>query len=152
VTRGSHDGEHRIEFHLPDKPAQVVGDPYRLEQVVANLLENAIKYSPNGGTIRVALEDRGDVVLLSVSDPGIGIPADQQEHLFERYFRARNVSTHSYGGLGLGLYICRDIVERHHGRIWVESEVGRGSTFHVALPTLGAVPATPPHASERHVH
>jgi two-component system sensor histidine kinase VicK len=152
VSRSSHDSEHRIELHVPDMPAQVLGDPYRLEQVVANLLENAIKYSPNGGTIRVSLENRGDVVLLSVSDPGIGIPKDQQEHLFERYFRARNVSTHSYGGLGLGLYICRDIVERHHGRIWVESEVGRGSTFYVALPTLSAVPATPPHASERHVH
>ncbi|HEX8700341.1 MAG TPA: ATP-binding protein, partial [Myxococcaceae bacterium] len=152
MTRGSHNGEHRIEFHAPDSPAQVQGDPYRLEQVIANLLENAIKYSPDGGTIRVGLENRGDVMLLSVSDPGIGIPADQQEHLFERYFRARNVSTHSYGGLGLGLYICHDIVERHHGRIWVESEVGRGSTFYVALPTLGAVPATPPHASERHVH
>ncbi len=84
------------------------------------------------------------MVLLSVSDPGIGIPADQQQHLFERYFRARNVSTRSYGGLGLGLYICHDIVERHGGRIWVESEVGRGSTFYVALPTLRAVPATPP--------
>jgi PAS domain S-box-containing protein len=152
VTRSSHNSGHRIELHTPDTPAQVLGDPYRLEQVIANLLENAIKYSPSGGTIRVSLENRGDVVLLSVSDPGIGIPADQQEHLFERYFRARNVSTHSYGGLGLGLYICRDIVERHHGRIWVESEVGRGSTFYVALPTLGAVPATPPHASERHVH
>ena len=152
VTRGSHDSGHRIEFQAPATPAQVLGDPYRLEQVIANLLENAIKYSPDGGTIRVSLESRGDVVLLSVSDPGIGIPADQQEHLFERYFRARNVSTHSYGGLGLGLYICHDIVERHHGRIWVESEVGRGSTFHVALPTLGAVTTHPPHATERHLH
>ncbi len=152
TARSTHNTDHRIEFDAPDTSAQVLGDPYRLEQVIANLLDNALKYSPNGGTIRVSLENRGDVVLLSVKDPGIGIPADQQEHLFERYFRARNVSTHSYGGLGLGLYICHDIVERHHGRIWVESEVGRGSTFHVALPTLGAVPATPPHVPERHLH
>jgi two-component system sensor histidine kinase VicK len=152
LTEGAHDANHRIELHAPGTPAQVLGDPYRLEQVITNLLENALKYSPNGGTIRVTLETRGDVVLLSVRDQGIGIPADQQQHLFERYFRAGNVSTLSYGGLGLGLYICRDIVERHHGRIWVESEVGRGSTFYVALPTLEAASATPPHASERHVH
>jgi PAS domain S-box-containing protein len=152
VTQGTHNTDHRIEFQAPDTPTQVLGDPYRLEQVVANLLDNALKYSPHGGTIHVSLENRGDVVLLSVKDPGIGIPSDQQEHLFERYFRARNVSTHSYGGLGLGLYICHDIVERHHGRIWVESEVGRGSTFYVALPTQEGARVTPPPASERHVH
>ncbi|MDY7225903.1 PAS domain-containing sensor histidine kinase [Hyalangium rubrum] len=152
VTEGTHDAEHRIEFQPPAAPAQVLGDPYRLEQVIANLLENALKYSPDGGTIHVALEPRGELVLLTVRDPGIGIPPDQQERLFERYFRARNVSTHSYGGLGLGLYICRDIVERHGGSIWVESEVGRGSTFYVALPTLPATPVAPPHLPERHVH
>ena len=98
---------------------------------------------------RVSLEPRGDMALLSVSDPGIGIPADQQQHLFERYFRARNVSTRSYGGLGLGLYICQDIVARHGGRIWVESEVGRGSTFYVALPTLPQ-PQTPREQASSH--
>jgi two-component system sensor histidine kinase VicK len=131
-----YDAEHRVHFHRPAQPLQVRGDPYRLEQVITNLLENALKYSPNGGPIHVSLEERDSLALLSVSDPGIGIPADQQQRLFERYFRARNVSTKSYGGLGLGLYICRDIIERHGGRIWVESEVGRGSTFYVALPTL----------------
>jgi PAS domain S-box-containing protein len=152
VTEGAAQAEHRIVFHPPSTPLQVLGDPYRLEQVVANLLENALKYSPGGGTIHVCLEQRGDVALLTVKDPGIGIPADQQEHLFERYFRARNVSTHSYGGLGLGLYICRDIVERHGGRIWVESAVGRGSTFYVALPTLQQAPAPGEQASEHAVH
>lgn len=128
------------------------GDPYRLEQVIANLLENALKYSLDGGTIHVSLEPRGDTALLSVSDPGIGIPADQQQHLFERYFRARNVSPRSYGGLGLGLYICRDIVARHGGRIWVESEVDRGSTFYVALPTLPSAQAQPEQAPSHAVH
>lgn len=152
VTEGLHDGGHRILFHAPASPLQVMGDPYRLEQVIANLLENALKYSPDGGTIHVSLEPRGDTALLSVSDPGIGIPTDQQQHLFERYFRARNVSPRSYGGLGLGLYICHDIVSRHGGRIWVESEVGRGSTFYVALPTLpGAlVQAEPPSSHTVH--
>lgn len=152
VSEGSHDSTHRIEFHRPAAPLHVQGDPYRLEQVISNLLENALRYSPNGGTIHVSLEPRGELALLSVKDPGIGIPADQQQHLFERYFRARNVSTHSYGGLGLGLYICHDIVERHGGRIWVESEVGRGSTFYVALPTLQSAQAAAERASGHSVH
>ena len=147
-----YDAEHRVQFHRPAQPLQVRGDPYRLEQVIANLLENALKYSPAGGPIHVSLEKRDSLALLSVSDPGIGIPADQQQHLFERYFRARNVSTKSYGGLGLGLYICRDIVERHGGRIWVESEVGRGSTFYVALPTLTETQAQLEHSPGHSVH
>jgi PAS domain S-box-containing protein len=148
-----HRGGHDVHFERPDRPVQVRADPYRLEQVIANLVENAFKYSPDGGTIRVELRTRGELALLSVSDPGIGIPPDQQKLLFDRYFRARNVSARSYGGLGLGLYISRDIVERHGGRIWVESEVGRGSTFHVALPLLESASAEPPvEQPERHVH
>jgi PAS domain S-box-containing protein len=143
---------HRVALHVPVRPIEVLGDPYRLEQLIGNLLENALKYSPDGGTIHISLESRGELVLMSVSDPGIGIPADQQKHLFERHFRARNVSTQSYGGLGLGLYICRDIVARHGGSIWVESEVGRGSTFYVALPTLQASRAAGEPTPEPQVH
>ena len=119
-------GQHRVEYSHPNEPVRIRGDTYRLEQVIANLLENALKYSPATSTVRVVLDVRGDFALLLVADEGIGIPRDQQEQLFERYFRARNVSVTSYGGLGLGLYISRDIVERHGGRIWVESELGRG--------------------------
>jgi PAS domain S-box-containing protein len=137
-------GQHRIDYSHPAEPVRIRGDPYRLEQVFANLLENALKYSPADSTVRVTLDVRGDFALLAVADEGIGIPRDQQEQLFERYFRARNVSVTSYGGLGLGLYISRDIVERHGGRIWVESEVGRGATFYVALPLLSAANPTPP--------
>ncbi|OJH36193.1 sensor histidine kinase [Cystobacter ferrugineus] len=146
--------QHLIDYSHPEEPVRIRGDTFRLEQVIANLLENALKYSPHTSTVRVALEVRGDFALLTVSDEGIGIPKDQQEQLFERYFRARNVSISSYGGLGLGLYISRDIVERHGGRIWVESELGRGSTFYVALPLLSAVNPTPPepHALSQHVH
>ncbi len=137
-------GQHRIDFTHPAQPVRIRGDRYRLEQVIANLVENALKYSPGDSTVRVTLEVNDDFALLSVKDEGIGIPSDQKEQLFERYFRARNVSVTSYGGLGLGLYISRDIVERHGGRIWVESEVGRGSTFYVALPLLGTANPTPP--------
>ncbi|WP_164017741.1 PAS domain-containing sensor histidine kinase [Pyxidicoccus trucidator] len=148
-----HRGAHVVHYDKPEQPVLVRADPYRLEQVIANLVENAFKYSPDGGTIRVELRSRGELAVLSVTDPGIGIPPDQQKLLFDRYFRARNVSSRSYGGLGLGLYISRDIVERHGGRIWVESEVGRGSTFHVALPLLtGATTQPPVEQPDRHVH
>jgi len=150
----SERGQHRIDYSHPAEPIRIRGDAYRLEQVISNLLENALKYSPGASTVRVSLDMRGDFALLSVADEGIGIPRDQQEQLFERYFRARNVSITSYGGLGLGLYISRDIVERHGGRIWVESELGRGSTFYVALPLLSAVNPPPPEPQtlSQHMH
>ncbi|WP_170229698.1 ATP-binding protein [Polyangium fumosum] len=129
--------KHTIEIVEPFEDLVVVADRGRLAQVLGNLLDNAIKYSPAGGTIRVALSKRDREAVLSVTDPGIGIPREQQGMLFERYFRARNAPITSYGGLGLGLYICRDIVERHGGRIWTQSEVGQGSTFTIALPLEG---------------
>jgi PAS domain S-box-containing protein len=143
---------HRsLEYEEPAEPLLIQGDRGRLAQVLVNLLENALKYSPTGGTIRVRLEREGAQALVSVSDSGIGIPPDQKEHLFERFFRARNAPISGFGGLGLGLYICRDIVERHGGRIWVESEVGHGATFRFTLPVLedeasepAAPGATPP--------
>src|SRR5205085_1626533 len=98
------------------------------------IVDNAVKYSAAGGRVHVELATHAEVALVSISDEGIGIPKDQQEHLFDRYFRASNNSPQSYGGLGLGLYISRDIVEKHGGHIWVESEVGKGSTFRIALP------------------
>jgi PAS domain S-box-containing protein len=126
--------QHHFECQGPAEPLVVLGDRGRLAQVLTNLLENAVKYSPLGGLVRVTVERRGAEAVVAVTDPGIGIPADQQEHLFERFFRARNAPISGFGGLGLGLYICRDIVQRHGGRIWVESELEHGSTFHVALP------------------
>ncbi|WP_163863415.1 PAS domain-containing sensor histidine kinase [Myxococcus eversor] len=144
---------HELRYVHPEDAVQVFVDPYRLEQVISNLVENAFKYSPDGGVIQVTLETHGELALLAVKDPGIGIPVDQQTQLFERYFRARNVSSRSYGGLGLGLYISRDIVERHGGRIWVESQVGQGSTFHIALPLLSGTSAHPAVSQpDQHVH
>jgi signal transduction histidine kinase len=132
-----HNLGHRTHPATIDADAEelvVTADRARLAQVVTNLLDNAAKYSPPDSPIRVRLARQGAEAILSVSDRGIGIPNDQQPMLFERFFRAENAPITGYGGLGLGLYITRDIVERHGGRIWVESEVGRGSTFHVALP------------------
>lgn len=131
---------HPIVFEAPQEDAFVCGDRMRLEQVLNNLLDNAIKYSPTGGTVRVALETKADQVLLSVSDQGMGVPAEQQKLLFERFFRGRNAPSRNFGGLGLGLYISRDIVERHGGRIWLRSTEGQGATFYVSLPRMEPSP------------
>lgn len=109
-------------------------DRGRMEQVFSNLISNAIKYSPNGGTISVNIESLDDAIHASISDQGIGIPKDQQEYLFEMFTRASNVQGRGFEGMGLGLYICKEIVERHGGKIWIESQVGQGSTFHFTIP------------------
>jgi signal transduction histidine kinase len=113
-------------------------DEGRIEQVVHNLLSNAVKYSPDGGIIRVSVERKGSEAQLSVADEGIGIADEQISHLFDRFFRVRDQKAGSAGGMGLGLYICKEIVTRHGGRIWVESRQGKGSTFCFALPGIRA--------------
>ncbi|WP_164013883.1 MASE1 domain-containing protein [Pyxidicoccus trucidator] len=136
---------HVLKLETGGSEAWVLGDRFRLEEVLLTLLENAVKYSPEGGTLRVNLDVAGDEVQVSVSDPGVGIPPEQRGHVFDRYFRASNAPVHAYGGLGLGLYLCRNILESHGGRIWLESEVGQGSTFTFALPLLRATKAPPEH-------
>jgi signal transduction histidine kinase len=128
----------KLAVDLPPEEMPVLADAKRIEQVIANLIDNAIKYSPSGGTIWVSLERRAQDAILCVRDEGIGIPADQLPHVFERYFRGRNAPVTSFGGLGLGLYISREIVSHHQGRVWVESVEGKGSAFFVALPMLEA--------------
>lgn len=119
---------------LADGPAWVWGDAGRLEEVVRNLLSNAVKYSPAGGEVRVAVSTRGRRALLTVSDSGLGVPPDQLEHIFEPFFRGSNLAGRDPGGLGLGLYICREVVKRHAGRIWAASKEGTGTTFCVEIP------------------
>jgi signal transduction histidine kinase len=124
----------RVRVEAPSGPARGLYDRARIERLIENLLENAAKYSPPDGAIDVLIQRDGAEVLISVRDHGIGIPADDRDRIFQRFERATNVDDRSYPGTGLGLYICRGIAEGHGGRIWVESELGAGSTFHVALP------------------
>lgn len=125
---------HVISLDLPDEPVLVAGDELRLEQMVQNLLHNAIKYSPRGGEIRVTVQRSENEALLSVSDQGIGIPEAELPRLFQRYFRASNAEARQIGGMGFGLFIVREIVESHGGTVEVQSVEGRGSTFTVHLP------------------
>jgi len=126
--------ERTIHVEVPDADKEVLGDRDRLEQVLGNLLENAAKYSPDGSDIHVTVEDRGDQLVTAVCDRGIGIPADELGQVFERFHRGRQVSSTNYGGLGLGLYITKQIVERHGGAIWVDSKERAGTTFFFSLP------------------
>jgi len=112
----------------------VLGDAGRLEDVLRNLYSNAIKYAPDGGEVLTRVTSEGGRVLVSVRDNGVGIPPEQLPHVFERFFRCSSTTGSDPGGLGLGLYICQDIVTRHGGRIWAESTPGQGTTFFIDLP------------------
>jgi signal transduction histidine kinase len=125
-------------LHLDSRPGLPLADadPLRIEQVIANLVDNAIKYSPTGGAIRVRVDaSTRDELVVSVADQGQGIAPDHVQHLFERFYRV-DVGERRVKGAGLGLYICKSLVESHGGRIWVDSEPERGSTFAFTLRTL----------------
>jgi two-component system sensor histidine kinase VicK len=109
-------------------------DPDKLQQVLDNLLDNAVKYSPTGGRITVLAERRPGQAQVSISDQGIGIPKEQQGRLFEKFYRVDSPLKHTVAGTGLGLNLCKHIIEAHGGRIWVESGPGGGSTFSFSLP------------------
>jgi two-component system phosphate regulon sensor histidine kinase PhoR len=134
-----------LHLHLPDgvtlslepSPGELPGvdvDPTKLRRVLLNLLENAIKYSPEGGPVVVRVDADNGRVRLSVQDEGLGIPRGEQERIFEKFYRADPQLARGVGGSGLGLYICRELVQRMGGELEVESEPGRGSTFTVELP------------------
>jgi signal transduction histidine kinase len=111
-----------------------------VSQILANLLDNAGKYSPDGGVVEVRLARRGNAVRFSVRDEGLGIPVAEQRRIFEKFYRVDPNLSRGIGGTGLGLYICRELVRRMDGHIWVDSREGGGSTFAFELPvaTRGA--------------
>jgi signal transduction histidine kinase len=129
---------HQTARHatIVEAPGAIVGsyDPLRITQLLDNLVENAVKYSPDGGHVTLHLWQDMTGVHINVSDHGIGIPPDDLPHLFDRFHRGRNVDDRRFPGMGLGLYICHGIVTEHEGSIAVTSHPGQGSSFHVTLP------------------
>jgi signal transduction histidine kinase len=117
-----------------DELPQVAADPDKLRQVLTNLVDNAVKYSPDGGTVTIAVSTAGGRVRFRIEDEGLGIPPAEQSRIFEKFFRLDPNLTRGVGGTGLGLYICRELVHRMSGRIWVASDGKRGSAFFVELP------------------
>ncbi len=115
----------------------VYADPDRMREVITNLFDNAVKYTPDG-KITISLTGNDQVVQCSVRDTGPGIPSEDVPHLFQKFYRVDNSATRTIGGTGLGLFICRKIVELYSGRIWVESESGKGSSFYINLPRLSS--------------
>jgi signal transduction histidine kinase len=133
---------HRYVFDAPDK-LEGYYDGTRMMQLLDNLLENAAKYSPSGGEVQVRLRQDGASARLTITDPGIGIPASDLPYLFDRFHRGSNVDDRAFVGLGLGLFICRGIVEQHGGSIWATSAgANQGSTFQVAVPIGAPTPDT----------
>ena len=144
VRIGREHAERRIEVTAPER-MDVHADRDRLDQVLTNLIENAVKYSPDGGPIRVVAERRGGEVEVRVSDAGIGIPPEHRDHVFERFYQADgDDGRRRFGGLGLGLYISRAIIDAHGGRIWAAPNVedGGGSVFGFRIPRV-AMPLAP---------
>ena len=134
-----------LQVELPDHFPQVLADAERIQQVLTNLLHNAIKFTPAGGHVRVTAERQGNEIIVSVRDTGVGIPQELLPRIFERFFKADRARATI--GTGLGLAIAKHIVQAHGGRIWVESVEGRGSTFSFSLLIAGA-PASPEASSE----
>ncbi len=123
-----------LELIVPERIPSVVADPGQLHQVLVNLVDNAIKYSPGGGPVSLTVANGDGSIRFSVADEGLGIPASEHRRIFEKFYRLDPDMTRGIGGTGLGLYICRELVRRMDGKIWVESKPGQGSTFFVELP------------------
>jgi len=124
----------RLTLNAPTDLPHVAADPDKVRQVLTNLVDNAIKYSPDGGDVQIALDQAGHRVRISVCDEGLGVPAGERARIFEKFYRLDPNLTRGVGGTGLGLYICRELVRRMDGRIWVEPRHPRGSKFALELP------------------
>jgi signal transduction histidine kinase len=132
-------GGGHLLLDIVGTPGGVSADPDRIEQVLTNILDNAVKYSPDGAELRVRVQPKARGVLLEVQDHGIGLPQEAAERIFEPFSRATNAEDRQISGMGLGLYICRNIVEQHNGRIWARSEgESSGTTISLWLPELSS--------------
>jgi signal transduction histidine kinase len=132
----------KAQVDLPDEPVQIMADYNRLAQILTNLVSNAIKYTPEGGLIEIRAEKEHPLdpdapkglLHVRIVDSGIGISEENQKKIFQKYFRAQDDQIRGIPGTGLGLYITKMLVNMHHGQIWIDSEAGKGSTFHFTVP------------------
>jgi len=145
----ARDKDLSLTVNQANKIPDIAGDRRRLTEVLQNLLDNAIQYTPSGGQIMVSAGPNGSVVEFTVSDTGIGIPQSDQPRIFERFYRVDVARSREVGGTGLGLAISKHLVEGHGGKIWVESEIGRGSQFHFTVPIFDPERALPRNISGR---
>jgi two-component system phosphate regulon sensor histidine kinase PhoR len=143
AQRPASERDLRVSVNLSNRLPDIAADRRRLAEVLQNLLDNAIQYTPPGGQIMLSASAEGSEVTFTVSDTGIGIPQTDQPRIFERFYRVDVARSREVGGTGLGLAIAKHLVEVHGGRIWVESEVGQGSQFHFTVPVFDAERATP---------
>jgi signal transduction histidine kinase len=131
----SYTDKHQLIADIPEPLPPIVADEDKIDGVLTNLVNNAIKYSPNGGEVRVRAVREDNTILISVQDQGIGIPKDKLSKIFEKFERIDTKETRAAGGTGIGLYLVKHLVELHEGQIWAESEgPGKGSTFYVRIP------------------
>ncbi|HPU42805.1 MAG: ATP-binding protein [Dictyoglomaceae bacterium] len=126
--------KHKIILQFPEYPVLVLGDSARLSQVFHNLLDNAIKYSPNGGNVTIRVTDKIEEIIIDVQDQGIGIPPEHLPHIFDRFYRVDSSLRKTSGGTGLGLSIVKSIIEAHNGKISVASKLGEGTNFTIRIP------------------
>jgi two-component system phosphate regulon sensor histidine kinase PhoR len=152
ATRAYAPPEIAFEVRADDDLPRVAGDRDKARQVLVNLLENAIKYSPDGGKIELGVQAANGDVRFSVKDEGLGIPPEEQGRVFEKFYRLDPQMTRGVGGTGLGLYICSELVGRMGGRIWVEANEGKGSTFFFELPAEDVSTRQLPEAIEAQAH
>jgi len=143
VRRTAAEKDLRISVNLAENLPDIGADRRRLAEVLQNLLDNAIQYTPAGGQIMVSASGEGNEITFTVSDTGIGIPRVDQPRIFERFYRVDAARSREVGGTGLGLSIAKHLVEAHGGRIWVESEVGHGSQFYFTVPAFDPEHAAP---------
>ncbi|HLZ60885.1 MAG TPA: ATP-binding protein [Ktedonosporobacter sp.] len=136
--------QHHVAIDITLSDTRIIADRVRIGQVIGNILDNAVKYSPQGGQVMIRLQKEGEDYKVSVIDQGVGVSQEHFHHIFERFYRVHNTASHQYTGIGLGLYIAKAIVERHGGRIWFTNNPGSGSTFHFTLPPF------PPEHNDKH--
>jgi len=139
----------KLESRIPSSLSEVFVDPHRIGQVFINLIDNAIKYTQKGGRIILSAEQKKDVLEVSIADTGMGIAPQYLDKIFDRFERVSKTSTPGAGGAGLGLSICKELLKLHKGKIWVESDVGKGSRFSFSLPIYEDVDAFKDYFSER---